>query len=124
MTVRYGINWMGVANREWYRKRGLLRKVSKTLTEDNPLTGRKAGETVEYEETIEEYCCGRIDVHGTGCGPYGDEIGLDPMKAISWARFGDWLETVETDYMWELKHLVELYERDNPKIEWWEDNNE
>lgn len=119
--IRYSTNWMGVANLHWYRDRGLLRKVSRTLTEDSPLTGRKAGETIEYEETIEEYCCGRIDVRGTGLGPYGEEIGLDPMKAESWGRFSQWLDTVETDYPWTLEQLVLQYEKTNPKIEWWEE---
>jgi hypothetical protein len=28
------------------------------------------------------------------------------------------LNTFETDFMWSLKELVELYERENPKITW------
>ena len=51
--------------------------------------------------------------------PFGDEIGVDPMTTESWNRFGKWLDTFETDFMWSLEELVELYERNNPKIEWW-----
>jgi hypothetical protein len=35
-----------------------------------------------------------------------------------WSRFGDWLDTFETDFMWTLDQLVEMYERSNPKIRW------
>jgi hypothetical protein len=68
---------------------------------------------------IQGYSCGRIDCRGDDLGQFGDEIGLDPMKDESWAQFGKWLNTFETDYMWTLDQLVELYERENPKIEWW-----
>ena len=119
MPVRYSTNWMGVASMQWYRDRGLIKRVTKTLTEDSPLTGRKAGESFEYDEVIQGYSCGRIDCRGDGLGPYGDELGVDPMKDSSWARFGNWLNTFETDAMWTLDQLVEMYERTNPKIEWW-----
>jgi hypothetical protein len=119
MPVRYSTNWMGVANLQWYRDRGLIKRVTKTLTEDSKLTGRKAGESFEYDEVTEGYSCGRIDCRGEDLGQFGDEIGVDPMKDESWARFGNWLNAVETDDMWTMDQLVEMYERDNPKIEWW-----
>ena len=49
---------------------------------------------------------------------YGDEIGVPPMRSEDWGRFSDWLDTVETDFMWTLDQLVEMYERKNPKIRW------
>ena len=110
---------MGVANLQWYRDRGLTKRVTKTLTEDSKLTGRKAGESFEYDEVIQSYSCGRIDCRGEDLGQFGDELGVDPMKSEDWHRFGVWLNTVETDYMWTLDQLVEMYERTNPKIEWW-----
>ena len=119
MTIRYSTNWMGVVNLKWYEDRGLLKKIKRTLTEDSTLTNRKAGDVVEYPEIIQEYSCGRIDCRGDGLGPVGDEIGVDPMKAESWARFSNWLDTVETDDLWTMDQLVEIYERTNPKIEWW-----
>ena len=119
MPVRYSTNWMGVANLQWYRDRSLTKRISKTLTEDSQLTNRKAGDTFEYDEIIQEYSCGRIDCRGEDLGPYGDEIGVGPMKAEDWHRFGKWLNTFETDFMWTLEELVELYERNNPKIQWW-----
>lgn len=117
--IRYSTNWMGVANMNWYIERGLTKRVSKTLTEDSPLTGKKAGDVFEHNEIIQEYCAGRIDCRGDGLGTFGDEISLPPMKAESWGRFSKWLRTFETDDLWTLDQLVEMYERDNPKIEWW-----
>jgi hypothetical protein len=112
---------MGVVNLKWYEDRGLLKKIKRTLTEDSTLTNRKAGDVVEYSEIIQEYSCGRIDCRGEDLGQFGDEIGVDPMKSEDWHRFGVWLNTVETDYMWTLDQLVKMYERTNPKIEWWVD---
>jgi hypothetical protein len=119
MTVRYSTNWMGVINLQWYEDRGLLKRTPRTLTEDSVLTGRRAGEVVEYPEITQEYSCGRIDCSGDGLGPWGAELGVDPMKAQDWARFGSWLATVETDDLWTMDRLVELYEQTNPAIEWW-----
>ena len=119
MSIRYSTNWMGVINLKWYEDRGLLKRVKRALTEDSVLTGRKAGDVVEYPEITQEYSCGRIDCSGDGLGPWGAEIGVDPMKAQDWVRFGTWLDTVETDDLWSMEDLVELYERTNPKIEWW-----
>ena len=117
--IGYSTNWMGVINLQWYIDRGLTQRVTRTLTEDSKLTGRKAGESFEYDEILQSYSCGRIDCRGDGLGPWGAEIGVDPMKDSSWARFGKWLENVETEWLWTLEDLVMFYEVENPKIEWW-----
>jgi hypothetical protein len=108
---------MGPVNTQWYKDRGLTRRVTKILTEDSQLTGRKAGDSFEYDEITEHYSAGRIDIYGTG-EPYKPEIGLDPMRSEDWNTFSEWLHTFETDDVWELKDLVEMYERTNPKIRW------
>ena len=118
MTIRYSTNWMGVINMQWYIDRGLTKRVTRTLTEDSKLTGRKAGESFEYNEITQSYSCGRIDCRGTGLGPYGAEISIPPMTEQDWGRFSRWLNTFETDTMWNFKDIVELYERENPKISW------
>lgn len=117
VSIRYRTNWMGPVNTQWYKDRGLTRRVTRVLTEDSQLTGRKAGDTFEYDEIVKSYSAGRIDVSGTG-DPYGYEIGLNPMWSEDWNRFSNWLHTFETDDVWELKDLVEMYERTNPKIRW------
>ena len=119
MTVRYSTNWMGVINMQWYIDRGLTKRVTKTLTEDSKLTGRKAGESFEYNEITQSYSCGRIDCRGEDLGPYGEELSIPPMTDQDWGRFSKWLNTFETDAMWKFEDIIELYERANPKIEWW-----
>lgn len=89
--IRYSTNWMGPIGKHWYEKRGL-----------EPWT----------------YAAGRIDCRGGDLGRYGTEIGLDPMLNEDWARFSEWLSTVETDDLWTLEQLVEQYEKTNPKIRW------
>jgi hypothetical protein len=119
---RYSTNWMGVANLNWYIERGLTKKKTITFTEDS-LTVKhgknKPGDTIEVDEPTVYYSCGRIDVRGGDTDIYyGDEIGVPPMRSEDWGRFSDWLDTVETDFMWTLDQLVEMYERKNPKIRW------
>lgn len=119
MTVRYSTNWMGPISTDWYRDRGLTKRATRVLERDSTVSDKKAGDIIEYDEVIEEYCAGRIDCTGPDLGRYGDEIGVPPMRSEDWVTFSNWLETVETDFMWNLKDLVELYERTSPKIRWW-----
>ena len=91
MPVRYSTNLMGPANKQWYEDRGL---------------------------EFWTYAAGRIDCRGEGLGPYGEELYLAPMLAEDWGRFTKWLNTFETDAMWYIKDIIELYERENPKITW------
>ena len=95
---RYSTNWMGPVTLWWYEERGLLN---------------------DKKEITEHYSCGRLDVRGGNIESiYGDEIGVPPMRSEDWETFGAWLETFETDDMWNLKQLVLMYERFNPKIRW------
>ena len=116
--IGYSTNWMGVINMQWYIDRGLTKRVTQTLTEDSKLTGRKAGESFEYNEITQKYSCGRIDCRGIGLGPYGAEISVPPMTEQDWGRFSRWLKNVETEWLWTLKDLVMFYEVENPKITW------
>jgi hypothetical protein len=119
---RYSTNWMGVANLNWYIERGLTKKTTITFTEDSLTVkhgNNKPGDTIEVDEPIVYYSCGRIDVRGGDTDVYyGDEIGVPPMRAEDWGTFGEWLRTIETDSMWTLKEIVEEYEKTNPKIRW------
>jgi len=115
--IRYSTNWMGPVSMRWYQERGLVETKMVTLEHDSMIIGRKAGEQYEIEVVTQQYSCGRIDVMGTG-DPYGEEIGVPPMTSEDWYRFGLWLDTFETDAVWTLDQLVELYERVNPKITW------
>ncbi len=124
MSIRYSTNWMGIANLRWYQERGLLTKRTITLTKDSLLVRHgkyEPGDTLDVEEPTQSYSCGRIDVRGNDLGPYGTEIGVPPMTDLDWRRFGDWLMTFETDDVWTLNQLIEMYERANPKITWWKE---
>ena len=116
--IRYSTNWMGPVNTDWYRERNLT--VTKTVVqkEDSKITSRKKGDIYEVVEITQQWAGGRIDIRGEGLGPYGEEMGLPIMRADCYNSFSDWLDTVETDDVWTLAQLVELYERDNPSIIW------
>ena len=121
MMITYSTNWMGPINMNWYRERNLT--VTKTVIqeEDSKFTSRKKGDIYEVEEITQQWAGGRIDIRGEGLGPYGDEIGLPIMRGDCYGRFSDWLDTVETDDVRTLAQLVEMYERDNPRIIWADD---
>jgi hypothetical protein len=41
------------------------------------------------------------------------------MHSDDWNAFGDWLETLETDFVWEYDHLIEFFEKYyGKKIRW------
>ena len=122
MKIRYSTNWMGPASMQWYRSRGLVRTETHVQEEDSRFTNRKAGDQYELELITKSYSCGRLDVQGTN-DPYGTEIAVPAMTSDDWARFGNWLDTFETDDVWTLAQLVELYERSNPKITWAKHDN-
>ena len=119
MKVRYSTNWMGVANMQWYRDRGLTKKVTKVLENDSIITTRKAGDIVEIEEITEPYSCGRLDFWNPhNDSMFSDELSVPPMRNEDWSSFGDWLDTFRSDDVLNLEQLVELYEQTNPKIRW------
>lgn len=116
MTISYSTNWCGPISMKWYRDRGLT--VVETVVQEEDSILHKKGEIYDLETTIESWSGGRIDVRGTGLGPYGEEIELPIMRGDCYQRFSDWLDTFKTDDVWTLDQIVELYERDNPKIIW------
>ena len=61
--VTYSTNWMGPASMKWYSDRGLTRKVSEVLEQDQKFGDLKAGDTCTYEEITTNYSCGRIDIY-------------------------------------------------------------
>jgi hypothetical protein len=121
--IRYSTNWMGPVSMKWYKDRGLTKKMTLVMTENSLMVkhgDKQPGDTIEVDDIIENWAGGRIDIRGTG-DPYGDELGLPIMHGEDYNRFSDWLDTFETDFIWTLDQIVELYERDNPKIRWAED---
>lgn len=114
---------MGPISLDWYRERGFTKRVTKVLEEDSSIFDKKKGEVIEYDEITESYSGGRIDFWNPNIDSmYPDEMGVPPMRSEDWNSFSDWLDTFETDEVWELKQLVWLYERNgsNPPIRWLE----
>ena len=126
--VTYSTNWMGPVNMDWYRKRGLTRRVSKVLEEGKTFypKGLKAGDTWEYDEITVNYCAGRIDIRDSEKQGYDgwDEYSLSPMHVEDWNDFSGWLDDFETHELWEFDDIIAQYEQDcNRKIRWWKDEN-
>jgi hypothetical protein len=108
---------MGPVSMDWYRARGLTLVETKVATEDSMLYNHS--ERYTTETITEHYSCGRIDVSPTESEPYGDEIGVPPMRSEDWRAFGRWLDDVETVSVWTLRDLVEAYEHETgKKIRW------
>ena len=119
--ITYSTNWMGPVGMWWYRERNLT--VTKTVVqkEDSKYTRRKKGDIYQVEEVTQQWGGGRIDIRGEGLGIYGEQMGLPIMRGDCYRRFSEWLNTFETDDVWTLAQLVEMYEKDNPKIIWADD---
>ena len=125
IKVRYSTNMMGPWHLEWYRKRGLTKKVTRVLEKDSPFSDKKAGDVIEYDEITEHYAGGRIDFHN----PYddsifSDEMGVPLMRAEDWNSFSQWLDKFETYDILTLEQLTNEYEKTNSPIRWWIDKDD
>lgn len=109
---------MGPVSMDWYRQRGLTHKKIHTATRDDMFVNE--GETYETEAVTEHYSCGRIDVRGIPDEPYGDEIGVPPMRSEDWRAFGRWLDDVETMSVWTLRDLVTAYQNQTGQTIHWD----
>jgi hypothetical protein len=65
----------------------------------------------------EHWSAGRIDIYGTD-DAYPEEMGLPTMHTEDWNCFGDWLNSFQTDEIWDLDRLVAEYQKTNPPIRW------
>ena len=123
--IRYTTNQMGPWHLDWYRERGLTKRVTKVLDKDSPFSDKKKGDVVEYDEITEHYAGGRLDFWNPySDSMYPDEMGVPLMRAEDWRSFGDWLNTYETDDVLTLEQLVYVYEQKNPPIRWWKEKEE
>ena len=120
--VTYSTNWMGPVNMKWYSDRGLTRKVSEVLEQDQKFGDLKAGDTWTYEEITTNYSCGRIDIYGldpekfySGC----DEYSLSPMHREDWNALSDWLDRLSGEKVVPYESLIMLFEAQyGRKIRW------
>ena len=122
--ITYSTNWMGPVNMKWYSDRGLTRKVSKVLEEDQTFypKGLGAGDVWEYEETTTKYAGGRIDIYGLDPEDYfagKDEYGVSPMRTEDWNAFGDFLDRLSGEKVVPYESLIMLFEAQyGRKIRW------
>lgn len=107
MSIRYSTNWCGPVSMDWYRERGLTRKVAHTFKH-----GPKAGETHMIDEIVTHYSAGRIDIRDSSKEGYDgwNEYGLAPMHGEDWNALSDWLDTLETDDLWTYEQLIEYFQ--------------
>ena len=127
MSISYHTNWMGPISMEWFRKRGLTKKVSGVYEEGRIAypEGLGPGDTWEYDKITTHYAGGRIDIgrldeekYYNGCHEYS----LPVMHSEDWNALGDWLSTLVTDDLWGYDELIKAFEKHyGKKIRWWND---
>jgi hypothetical protein len=111
--ISYSTNWMGPINMEWFRERGLTRRVTTTVTEDSVLVEldrKNVGDVLGYDEITEYYSAGRIDIYGVSGEHYPLEYGVAPMHGEDWNALSDWLDDLETDELMSYGDLIESFQ--------------
>ena len=124
--ISYSTNWMGPINMNWYRERGLTRKVSKVLEEGKVFypKGLGPGDVWEYDEITTQYSAGRIDIRDDTKPGYDgwDEYGVDPMHGGDWNALSDYLQDLKTEELVPYNTLIEQFEEHyGKKIRWADD---
>lgn len=104
LSFTYSTNWMGPVATSWYE----VRDIPFVMKESSGVLLPKK----EYKEFLESYSCGRIDIRGDTESPWGDEYGVAPMRTEDWNAFSDWLDDLDTTYLWTYKELLEGFEKE------------
>src|SRR6056300_47381 len=127
--VTYSTNWMGPVNMNWYRERGLTRKVTRVVEENDLLVklGRKkVGDVLEYDEITTHYGAGRIDIRDDTKEGYAGwyEYSVAPMHGEDWNALGDYLWDLTTEDLLPYNELIEQFETHYGKrIRWADDTS-
>jgi hypothetical protein len=112
--ISYSTNFMGPISMNWFRDRGLTRKVSKVLEEGRKFYPKALGpgDVWEYDEITTHYSGGRIDIRDSSKQGYDgwDEYGVAPMHEEDWNALGDFLWDLETDVQLSYEQLIERFE--------------
>jgi hypothetical protein len=123
VSVTYSTNFMGPITVDWYRDRGLTRKVREVLEEGRIVypKGLGPGDVWEYDEITTHYAGGRIDIRDSSKYGYDgwDEYGLRVMHGEDWNALSDWLDDLTTDNLLSYNDLIEQFEQYyGKKIRW------
>ena len=126
--ISYSTNWMGPINMNWYRERGLTKKVSKVLEEGQVFypKGLGPGDVWEYDEITTQYSAGRIDIRDSSKNGYDgwNEYSVEPMHGEDWNALGDWLWDFVSEELIPYKELIAMFEEQYGKKIRWADNKE
>ena len=125
--ITYSTNWMGPVNMDWFRKRGLTKKVTKVVDENSILVklGRKqVGDVLEYDEVTIQYAAGRIDIRNSSKSGYAgwNEYSVAPMHCEDWNALGDYLWDLTTEELLSYNTLIEQFETHYGKSIRWADD--
>ena len=126
--ITYSTNWMGVANMQWYRERGLTKTVTHVVEEGSLLVDKgryKVGDTFEREEVTEDYSTGRIDIRGVPGDEYWNgwyEYDVAPMRTEDWNALSDYLWDLTTEELLPYNKLIEQFETHYGKRIRWADD--
>ena len=113
-SFTYSTNWMGPVHTRWYDERNIPFVMKETSGKHWPKK--------EYKDYLESYSCGRIDIRGDTESPHGDEYGVAPMRTEDWNAFSDWLDTLDTTYLWTYKELLVGFARQTGTVIRWADD--
>ena len=127
MTISYSNNMMGPVSLDWFRERGLTKKVRKVLEEGGTIypKGLGPGDVWEYEDVATYYAGGRIDIRGVPGDEYWNgwhEYSVAPMHGEDWNALSDWLNDFNTEELISFEELIAQFEAHYGKqIRWAED---
>src|SRR6056300_392372 len=121
ICISYSTNMMGPWFMDWYKKRGLVEYIWKTVESEfvANLRGLNIGDSYMVEEITTHYAGGRIDIYGVPGEHYPLEYGLPVMHGEDWNALSEFLDSIETTRLLEYEELIEMFE-DNygKKIRW------
>ena len=125
--ITYSTNWMGPISMDWFRERGLTKKITKVVEEDSILVklGRQqVGNVLEYDEITTHYAAGRIDIRDDSKPGYDGwhEYGVAPMHGEDWNALSDYLWDLTTPELVPYNTLIEQFETHYGKRIRWADD--
>ena len=118
---------MGPVNMDWFRERGLTKKVTRVVEEDDFLVDagtHQVGDVLEYDEITTYYSAGRIDIRDSSKEGYDGwhEYSLPAMHGEDWNKLSDWLDNFETQRLYGYHELIDTFEEETGiKIRWADD---
>jgi hypothetical protein len=116
--ITYSSSWMGPISTKWYSERNLP-FVLKHYTDS-------AGKPATYQDYLDSYSCGRIDIRGLNQQEYYDgehEYSLPVMNSDDWNLLTNWLDELETEELLTYNKLIEAFEGYlDRKIRWYHED--